>query len=617
MQTMDMNEKTDALLRRVQHPARYTGGEYNQVLKNRNETDVRFALCFPDTYEIGMSNLGTKILYGVFNAMPGVWCERVYAPWGDMADELRAANLPLWALESGDKLSDFDIIGFSLGYEMAYTTVLDMLDLGKIPLRAADRTGLKNLVVAGGTCVCNIEPMADFFDLCFLGEGEEVDSELIELYRTAKKENWTKTQFLKRAARIGGVYVPSLYDVTYSEEGTLAAFTPCEGAPARVVKRIVKDFEHSYYPTKPVVPSTEIVHDRVSLELFRGCIRGCRFCQAGYTYRPVRSRSPEELLELGKAALEDTGYQELNLSSLSTSDYRPLSALCDGLLTYCEPRDISLSLPSLRADNFSMDIMRRVQKVRKSGLTFAPEAGTQRLRDAINKNVTEEDLLESCRVAFSGGWNTVKLYFMLGLPTETDEDVLGIADLAAKVLRVWRENAANKARGVRITVSTSEFIPKPHTPFQWESQISCEEYLRRVHLLADALKRTKAVTYNWHDAEVSQVEAALARGDRRMGAVIEKVWCDGGKLESWSEYFSLDRWLNAFASCGLNIDFFATRERGEDELLPWEHMDVGVSKAHLLRERARSRQAILTPDCRISCTGCGAAALLKGGKCDG
>jgi radical SAM family uncharacterized protein len=614
---MDMNQKTDALLRRVQRPARYTGGEYNQVLKNKDETDVRFALCFPDTYEIGMSNLGTKILYGVFNAMRGVWCERVYAPWGDMADELRAANLPLWALESGDKLSDFDIIGFSLGYEMAYTTVLEMLDLGGIPLRAADRTGLNNLVVAGGTCACNIEPMADFFDLCFLGEGEEMDVELIELYRTAKKGGWTKKDFLQKAAQIGGVYVPSLYDPAYREDGTLASFTPREGAPARIVKRIVEDFECSYYPTKPVVPSTEIVHDRVSLELFRGCIRGCRFCQAGYTYRPVRSRSPEKLLELGKAALEDTGYQELNLSSLSTSDYRPLSTLCDGLLDYCEPRDVSLSLPSLRADNFSMDIMKRVQKVRKSGLTFAPEAGTQRLRNVINKNVTEEDLLASCRVAFSGGWNTVKLYFMLGLPTETDEDVLGIADLAVKVLRVWRENAPNKAHGVRITVSTSEFIPKPHTPFQWEAQIGREEYLRRVRLLADALKKAKAVTYNWHDAEVSLVEATLARGDRRIGAVIEKVWRAGGKLESWSEYFRLDRWLDAFTACGLDIDFYATRERGEDELLPWEHMDVGVRKAHLLREREKSRAGLLTPDCRASCSGCGAAALMKEDKCDG
>lgn len=614
---MNTNERTDALLRRVQRPARYTGGEYSQILKSRSDVDLHFALCFPDTYEIGMSNLGMRILYGILNDLDGVWCERVFAPWGDMADELRAAEIPLWALESGDRLSDFDIIGFSIGYEMAYTTVLDMLDLGGVPLRSAERKELKNLVVAGGACTCNIEPMAEYFDLCFLGEGEEMDVELIELYRRAKREGWTKPAFLREAARIGGVYVPSLYDAAYHEDGTLASLTAQDGAPEKVQKRIVEDFEHGYYPTKPVVPSTEIVHDRVSLELFRGCIRGCRFCQAGYTCRPVRNRSPERLIELGRATLENTGYQEMNLSSLSTSDYRPLSPLCDGLLDYCAPRGISLSVPSLRADNFSVDIMSRVQRVRKSGLTFAPEAGTLRLRDAINKNVTEEDILRSCRVAFSGGWNSVKLYFMLGLPTETDEDVLGIAELAGKVLQVWKQEAKNKSHGLRITVSTSAFIPKPHTPFQWEAQVSREEYLRRVRLLSDALKRWRAITYNWHDAEVSLIEAALARGDRRLGRVIETVWKNGGRLESWSEYFSLRRWLDAFAQNGMDIDFYAPRERGEDELLPWEHMDMGVFKNHLLHERVQSRAAKLSPDCRAGCVGCGAAALLGEGCCDG
>ena len=387
---MNKKETMDALLRRVQRPARYVGGEYNQIIKSKEDTEVRFALCFPDTYEIGMSNLGMKILYGVINEMDGVWCERVFAPWGDMARELRAARMPLWALESGDPLSNFDIIGFSIGYEMAYTTVLDMLSLGGVPLHAAERETLKNIVCCGGTTVCNMEPMAPFFDLCFLGEGEELDPEVIELYRRAKAENWSKEQFLRAAAQIEGVYVPSLYDVTYNADGTIAAIAPRENAPARVTKRIVRDFENAFYPVNPVVPSTEIVHDRVSLELFRGCVRGCRFCQAGYTYRPVRSRRPETLLELGQKSLENTGYQEINLSSLSTSDYRGLATLCDGLLEYGEPRGISLSVPSLRADNFSMDIMSRVQKVRKSGLTFAPEAGTQRLRDVINKNVTEE-----------------------------------------------------------------------------------------------------------------------------------------------------------------------------------------------------------------------------------
>ena len=614
---MEMNERIDALLRQVQRPARYVGGEYNQIIKDKNQVDVRVAFCFPDTYEIGMSNLGMKILYGVINDMPGVWCERVFAPWGDMAQKLREEGIPLWALESGDPIGDFDVIAVSLGYEMAYTTVLDMLDLGGIPFRAADRQGLEHMVMAGGACICNIEPMAEFFDLCFLGEGEDVDREVIELYRQAKIEGWDKPKFLRAAAQIGGVYVPSLYDISYNPDGTVAAITAKDGAPEKVRKRIVEDFENSYYPTRPIVPSTEIVHDRVSLEVFRGCIRGCRFCQAGQINRPVRSRSPERLLELGRASLESTGYQELNLSSLSTSDYKGLSELCDGLLDYCQPRGISLSLPSLRADNFSMDIMQRVQTVRKSGLTFAPEAGTQRLRDVINKNVTEEDLLNSCRIAFEGGWNNVKLYFMLGLPTETDEDVLGIAELAKKVFWTWKQHAANKSRGVRITVSTSEFIPKPHTPFQWEAQVSREEYLRRVNLLTDALARTKSITYNWHDAEVSLVEAALARGDRRMGAVIEEVWRRGGTLESWSEYFDLNRWLEAFKTCGMDIDFYATRERPMDELLPWEHMDNAVTRRHLERERAMAYAGKLSPDCRVSCSGCGASGLLKEGVCRG
>ena len=614
---MEMNSNIDALLRQVQRPARYVGGEYNQVIKDKAQVDVRFAFCFPDTYEIGMSNLGMKILYGIINEMPGVWCERVFAPWGDMADKLRQEKIPLWALESGDPLEEFDIIAFSLGYEMAYTTVLDMLDLGGIPLHTWERPDLRHLVVAGGACICNIEPMADFFDLCFLGEGEDVDREVIELYRQAKAEGWDKPRFLQAAARIEGVYVPSLYDIAYNEDGTVAAITPKDGAPGHVRKRIIEDFENCYYPTTPIVPSTEIVHDRVSLEVFRGCIRGCRFCQAGHINRPVRSRSPEKLLQLGIDSLESTGYQELNLSSLSTSDYPGLSDLCDGLLDYCRPRGMSLSLPSLRADNFSMDIMSRVQQVRKSGLTFAPEAGTQRMRDVINKNVTEEDLLNSCRIAFEGGWNNVKLYFMLGLPTETDEDVLGIAELAKKVFWTWKEHASNKSRGVRITVSTSEFIPKPHTPFQWEAQVSRDEYLRRVGLLTDALQRAKSITYNWHDAEVSLIEAALARGDRKVGRVIEEVWKNGGRLESWSEYFDLQRWLDAFVACGLDIDFYATRERSLDELLPWEHMDCAVTRRHLERERAAAYESKLSPDCRAACSGCGAACLLKEGVCRG
>jgi len=610
-----MDRKLERILPRVQKPARYTGGEYNQIIKDRAEVDLRMALCFPDTYEIGMSNLGMKILYGVINQMPGVWCERVFAPWGDMEEEMRRADIPLWALESGDALGEFDALGFSIGYEMAYTTVLNMLDLAKIPLRSKDRTDLLPLVFAGGTACCNPEPMAEFMDLFVIGEGEEMDCELLALLGRAKREGWSKRDFLLRAAKIEGVYVPSFYEPVYNEDGTLSELRVLEDAPEKVRKRIVLDFENSYFPTAPVVPSTEIVHDRVTLELFRGCVRGCRFCQAGFAYRPVRSRSAEKCVEQGIASLENTGWQEISLASLSTSDYRPLGQMCDGLLDYCVPHSINLSLPSLRADNFSIELMEKVQKVRKSGLTFAPEAGTQRLRDVINKNVREEDLLNTCRIAFEGGWNGVKLYFMLGLPTETDEDVLGIADLAEKVLRLWKAHAANKSRGVRITVSTSCFVPKPHTPFQWEPQVSMEEYMRRVKLLRDNM-RSKAITYNWHDADTSLIEAVLSRGDRRVGEVIYRVWETGGKLDSWSDYFKFDRWLDAFKHCGLEPEFYAGRERAYSEVLPWSRVDLGVKPSFLVNERETSRKGLISPDCRKKCTGCGAAALMRGGICD-
>lgn len=611
-----MNKMLERILPRVQKPARYTGGEYNQIIKDKAGLSLRMALCFPDTYEIGMSNLGMKILYGVINNMEDVWCERVFAPWGDMEDQMRKNSLPLWALESGDPLRDFDAIGFSIGYEMAYTTVLNMLDLGNIPLRSRDRTELLPLVFAGGTSCCNPEPMAEFMDLFVIGEGEEMDCELLLLLKTAKAEGWSKRDFLLKAAEIEGVYVPSLYEPVYGDDGTLAELSALEGAPAKVRKRIIRDFENSYFPTAPVVPSTEIVHDRVTLELFRGCVRGCRFCQAGYAYRPVRSRSAEKCVEQGIASLENTGYQEISLASLSTSDYRPLGEMCDGLLDYCVPRSINLSLPSLRADNFSMELMEKVQKVRKSGLTFAPEAGTQRLRDVINKNVREEDLLNTCKIAFEGGWSGVKLYFMLGLPTETDEDVLGIADLAEKVLRLWKAHAVNKSRGVRITVSTSCFVPKPHTPFQWEPQVTMDEYMRRVTLLRENM-RSKAITYNWHDPETSLIEAVLSRGDRRVGEVIYRVWETGGKLDSWSDYFSFDRWTAAFEHCGLKPEFYACRERDYKEVFPWSRVDLGVKPVFLLEEREYSRKGVLSPDCRQKCTACGAVSLMKGGRCDG
>ena len=611
-----MDRTMETILSRVQKPARYTGGEYNAVVKDPKQVDTRVAMCFPDTYEIGMSNLGVRILYGLMNELPGVWCERVFAPWGDMEEEMRREGLPLYGLESGDPISDFDIIGFSLGYEMAYTNVLNMLDLAGLPLRSADRDEDAPLIIAGGTCAYNPEPLAPFVDIFSLGEGEEVTVELIRLYQRARREGWSRQDLLAAAAKVPGLYVPSLYAVTYREDGTVEAIVPQEGAPELVTKRIVQDLDKAYFPVKTIVPSTEIVHDRVMLEVFRGCIRGCRFCQAGYAYRPVRTRSPQLLVEQGIAACKDSGYQEMTLSSLSTSDYRPLEGLCDGLLEWCEPNKVSLSLPSLRADNFSMGLMQRLQHVRKSGLTFAPEAGTQRLRDAINKNVTEADLMNSCRTAFLGGWNTVKLYFMLGLPTETDEDVLGIADLAKKVLQLWRETAPDKRRGCRITVSTACFVPKPHTAFQWEPQVTREEYLRRVKLLRDNM-REKSIVYHWHDPDTSYLEAVFARGDRRLADAIELAWREGAKFDSWSEYFDLDRWLRAFDACGLDPTFYANRVREREEVLPWSRTSTGVTPAFLWRERERAYEAVITPDCRKQCTGCGANHLLEKGRvCD-
>lgn len=611
-----MDKRLERILPKVQKPARYTGGEYNQVIKNKDEVELRLAFCFPDTYEIGMSNLGMGILYSTMNELPYVWCERVYAPWGDMYEQMKQNGVALYALESGDPISEHDVLAFSIGYEMAYSTVLDMMDMAGIPIHSADRKTLLPLVIAGGTAALNPEPMADFIDIFLLGEGEEMNNELLALLRTAKAEGWSKQDFLEKASQIGGVYVPSFYKPVYNDDCTINHFDVHPGAPEKVTKRIIADMNSVHFPLSPIVPSTEVVHDRVNLELFRGCVRGCRFCQAGHVYRPIRAKSPELLAEQGKVLLKNTGCQDITLLSLSSSDYRCLSELCDELLGYCEPRSIGLSLPSLRADNFSMDIMHRIQKTRKSGLTFAPEAGSQRLRDAINKNVTEEDLLHTCRLAFEGGWNTIKLYFMLGLPTETDEDILGIAELANQVLHTWRLYAKNKNRGVRITVSTSCFVPKPHSPFQWEQQVTMEEYIRKVHLLRDNIK-AKNVVYNWHDPQTSYIEATLSRGDRRMGSVIENVWRAGGRLEAWSDYFSFDRWMKAFDDAGVDPTFYAHRLRDKDEVMPWDNVDVGVRRAHLWHEREQAYKSELSPDCRKQCSACGAAKLLKGGKCDG
>ena len=606
-----MNFELERVLRKVQKPARYTGGEYRQIIKDKNAVKIRIAFCFPDIYDIGMSNLGLRIMYGALNEIDDVWCERVFAPWGDMEEQMRANGISLYGLESGDPLRDFDIIAFSIGYELSYTGVLNMLDLAGVPLRRNDRGESCPIVIAGGNCCFNPEPLAEFIDLFVIGEGEEAAGEIIHAYRAMKDARGARETFLTAASALGGVYVPSFYDVEYDGNGVLKEIIPKAGAPLPVVKRIVQDLDASFFPVDSMIPSTGVVHDRAVLELFRGCVRGCRFCQAGHVCRPVRSRSCDILVKQGIETLKESGYDEISLLSLSTSEYRQLFELCDGLLSWGMERNISISLPSLRADNFNIELMSRVQAVRKSGLTFAPEAGSQRLRDVINKNVSQQEFLETCRIIFEGGWNGIKLYFMLGLPTETDEDVVAIAELSRAVLGIWKKHAENKSRGVRITVSTSCFVPKPHTPFQWEPQIAMDEYLRRVQILRDSFRKG-AITYNWHSPEQGYIEAALARGDRRLGAVIETAWKSGARLDAWSEYFSLDEWLAAFEQCGLDPDFYASREREHGEKLPWSIVSAGVDDEYLWGERTASRECRKTPDCREKCSDCGASALLKG-----
>ena len=610
-----MTELKHRILPTVQKPARYTGGEWGEIKKNLEDIRVRVAFCFPDTYEIGMSNVGMRILYGVMNKMEGIWCERVFHPWGDMEQAMRSNELPLWALESQNPVKDFDMIAFSIGYEMAYSNILNMLDLAGIPLHSSDRHDLKNIVFAGGVCAYNLEPLADYIDFFSLGEGEDITVEIVSLYDLAKAEGWSKEAFLQEVSKIPGVYVPSFYRHEYHEDGTLAAIIPLNGAPEKVTKRIVEDLDNAYFPTEMIVPSTEIVHDRANLEVFRGCIRGCRFCQAGFCYRPVRKKSPEVLYRQAVELLQNSGNNEITVSSLSTSDYRGLKELTDELIPYCHTHKVNLSVPSLRADNFSRELMEKLQTVRKSGLTFAPEAGTQRLRDVINKNLTEAEILNTCANAFSGGWNNVKLYFMLGLPTETDEDVLGIAELVYKVIQTWKANATNKKRGLRVHVATAYFVPKPFTPFQWEQQITPQEYLRRCKLLKDHFY-SKSIEYDYHSPDLSRLEAVFARGDRRLGPVIETAVKSGARLDGWDEYFNYAKWYDAFRTCGLEESFYTTRGYGEDEILPWDTIDIGVSKKFFKLERKRAYEGKVTPDCRHGCAGCGASILLKEVACD-
>lgn len=610
-----IKKEVEKILQYVQKPARYVGGELNSVIKDPDKVDIRYAFCFPDIYEIGMSHLGMKILYGLVNDREDSWCERVFAPDVDMEEQMRKNNVPLFALESGDYIKDFDIIGFTLMYELCYTNVLNMLDLAGIPLYSKDRTELAPIICVGGPCACNPEPIADFVDIVFLGDGEDSTNAVLDLLKECKKSGATKQEFLFKAKDITGVYVPSFYKDSYNADGTLKELVPINGAPEKVKKSVVSDMNKCYYPKEFVVPFISIVHDRAVEEIFRGCIRGCRFCQAGFIYRPIREKSVETINAQSKALIDSTGYDELSLCSLSTSDHSQVNEMLTSLIDWTVKDKINLSLPSLRVDNFSDELVDKLNKVRKSGLTFAPEAGTQRLRDVINKNVTQEEVINTCTKAFDNGWTTVKLYFMMGLPTETMEDIEGIANLGMDVLHAFYNNPnRQKGTGLQVNISCSSFIPKPFTPFQWEPEDTMESLKAKQKHLLESIP-SKKIKVSYHETPTSLLEGVLARGDRRLSAVIYSAFKDGCKFDSWDEHFKFDSWMKAFEKHNLDPYFYTQRKRDFSEVLPWDHLDYGISRKFLEKENLKAHENKTTPHCRIKCAGCGANRL-NGGHCD-